>query len=204
MDESLLTRSRRLLDFLAFQWSSLVVSFDTQNREAMTKKFVEWLARIAESRDGPKSFNAMLTDLFWGPEMIPLWQRIFYWLLLVLIAAFFVLLLRVMWILYLMFKEYLSGSWRGRTAAVRRPEARFYDRLSMLLAHKGHVKPAHLTPHEFAVSLSRSSDDLSPLPEFVDWFYATQYGERTLGREQQERIQLFLQKLREDASFGAA
>lgn len=40
------------------------------------------------------------------------------------------------------------------------------------------------------------------LPEYTDWFYRAQYGRSGLDQQQVERLRVFLQRLREDASFG--
>ncbi len=85
----------------------------------------------------------------------------------------------------------------------RRPEARFYDRLLLLLAAKGHVKPAHLTPREFAEALARKHKDWAELPVFTEWFYEAQYGSRSLAVERWERLRSFLRLLREGAAFAS-
>ncbi|MFQ5503110.1 MAG: DUF4129 domain-containing protein, partial [Phycisphaerae bacterium] len=72
----------------------------------------------------------------------------------------------------------------------------------LLLAHKGHVKAEHVTPREFAAKLARSHPDMEELPEFTEWFYEVQYGGQPLERRRWERIKDFLQRLREDPSFG--
>ena len=102
-----------------------------------------------------------------------------------------------------MAKERLPfGRRRSGRQWLRRPEARFYDRLLVLLANKGHVKPAHVSPREFAVELARSYRDLAEVPRWTDWFYEAQYGRRGLDKDQWIQIKSFLQRLREDAPFG--
>jgi hypothetical protein len=196
-------RLRRLVEYLHFRWSLFVVSFDTASRERIFEQVRGWLAELEIGKVEKESFWAALHDLIWGPEMLSVWQRLLYWLLLVLSVTLFLLILRVLWLLSLMIRERLC-TWgrRGRSLA-RQPEARFYDRLLLLLAAKGHVKPAHQTPREFAGSLARRHRDFGELPVYTEWFYEVQYGGRTLGGSRREGVQSFLQRLRDDSAFGA-
>ena len=203
-DESLLARSKRLLDYLRFKWSTSVVSFDSEDRLSLVRSFEGWFAKLSRSDGHPESFIATLKALFWGPEFLAVWQRLLYWLVLALSVTFVVLALRVAWILSLMIREYIPGKRPQHRGLTRRSEARFYDRLLLLLANKGHVKDAHTTPREFARRLARAHVDLTDLPELTDWFYEVQYGQRPLSRDRWGRIRSFLQRLREDPSFGAA
>ena len=114
------------------------------------------------------------------------------------------LLLRVLWILSLMVRERLPRHKRRGAGPVRRAEAKFYDRVLLLLANKGHIKQVSLTPWEFAEEVARRHPDLAQLPEITCWFYETQYGCRELSAERRERLGIFLQRLREDSAFGAA
>jgi hypothetical protein len=204
--DTLLARAQRLLEFMQFKWATLVVSFDAESRAGLVEGFSVWFGRLhAQFRGGPEepgSLSDTILIFLWGPEFLLLWQRLFYWLLLVLCTALVILSLRVFWILSLMLREFGStGKHRG-TRIVRHPEAKFYDRLLLLLANKGHVKPGHLTPREFAVALTRTHSDLAPLPEFTEWFYQAQYGRHGLSKDRWERLRTFLLRLREDASFG--
>jgi len=192
------------MDYARFKWSTLIVGFDADNRSSVAQSFRMWFATLTGNEDEPKSLGDTIEALLWGPDLLAVWQRVFYWLLLVLCTAFVLLTLRVLWILSLMLRESLAGRPAKRTGPQRRGEAKFYDRLLLLLAHKGHVKSTQTTPREFADALARSQEDLIRLPEITDWFYEVQYGGRSLSRQQWMQIKSLLQRLREDPSFGAA
>lgn len=198
---------RRITELLEFKWSAHIISFDVESRRRVFEHLASWLGKIeAGFRAGagsPDSVARALSAFLWGPEVFTVWQRLFYWLLLVLCVAFVALALRVLWILSLMVREFVSTRRRGGTQMVRRPEAKFYDRLLLLLANKGHVKPNHLTPREFALSLSLAHDELRDVTRFTEWFYEAQYGRRRLDGGRWRELRVFLRSLREDPSFGS-
>ncbi len=202
-DDGLWSRSQRWMDYLQFKWSSLV-SFDADSRYHLVDRVTAWLGRLNESGDhGPATLSSTILAFLWGPELLSLWQRCFYWLLLLLCLMFVILTMRVLAILSLMAKERLAfGRQRPGWQWARRTDARFYDRLLLLLANKGHVKAASASPREFALELARSYRDLAELPRLTEWFYEVQYGHRTLEREQAAHVKEFLQRLREDSPFG--
>lgn len=197
-------RANRLIEYLQFKWSTTVVSFDSRNRDELVAEFERWLNRFTELGGRPRSVLEFIKLLIWGPEFLVIWMRVLYWIVLLLIVVLVVLAFRVGWILSLMARE----SWPARRimskARVRPAEARFYDRLILLLANKGHIKPAHATPKEFAERLARANHDLTGVPEIIDWFYEAQYGGKPLSRQRGESVKRLLQQLREDAAFGAA
>ncbi|MFQ5410971.1 MAG: DUF3488 and DUF4129 domain-containing transglutaminase family protein [Phycisphaerae bacterium] len=199
---SLMARIQQFMNLLQFKWSTMVVSFDATEREALSGGVRAWLTKLSQTDGQPKSFSAMVKALLWGPELPAAWLRILYWLLLALCATFVVLTMRVLWILSLMLREYLPARRHRHPRLVRSPEARFYDRMVLLLAHKGHIKAEHATPREFAASLATSHPDMADLPEFIEWFYEAQYGGKPLENHRWERIRAFLSRLREDPSFG--
>lgn len=201
-DQSLLAQIRQFVNHLQFKWSTMVVSFDASEREALAGGVRDWLTKLTQTDGQPKSFYATVKALLWGPNLPAAWLRILYWLLLVLCVTFGILTMRILWILSLMIREYLPIRRHRHPRLVRHPEARFYDRMVLLLAHKGHVKAEHVTPREFAAKLARSHPDMEELPEFTEWFYEVQYGGQPLERRRWERIKDFLQRLREDPSFG--
>jgi len=191
------------VDFLRFKWATLVVAFDTRSRGDLARWFEQWVREAQETREGTGSLLAVLRAFLWGPEMLQRWERILYWLLLVLVAVFAVLAFRVLWILSIMLQEYVMIRGKGDKAVVRKPEARFYDRLLLLLSHKGYVKPRQSTPREFALELARARREFADLPQFTEWFYEVQYGGGTLGRQRWKRLEDFLRRMREDPAFGA-
>jgi hypothetical protein len=193
---------RRFADFIRFKWSTMVVTFDTRSRTDFFAWVRRWVQELRESREGTSPVSATLHALLWGPGMLSVWQRILYWLLLVLCAALVVLSVRVTWIVSLWVRENLPATARGGRRRARFAEARFYDRLLLLLANRGFIKPRHQTPREFAAELARLRQDFSELPVMTEWFYEARFGSRPFSREQWSRLRAVLRRLREDGAFG--
>jgi len=196
------TRIRLLIDSLQFKWSLFVVSFDVASRKSLTDQFRDWLGSLSFSADSPTSFGETCRSFFWGPELLPWWQRVVYWMFLGLCAVLVLLVLRLFWMLQRLLREYLPSRRRDGRQVRRRFEARFYDRLVRLLARKGHVRAPHLTPREFAASLADRYHDLADLPEFVAWFYEAQYAGRPPDRQRRTRLRDFMQRLGDEPAFG--
>ena len=203
-DADLGARLRQMLELVQFRWSLFVVSFDKESRQELADHVQSWLRTFVAEEGGTKSFWSTMRSLMWGPEVLPLWQRLLYWLLLVLCTTLALLVLRILWILSLMLRERMPRRNHHGRVLVRRAEAKFYDRVLLLLANKGHVKPAHSTPREFAQTLARRHPDLKPVVEITEWFYEAQYGHQELSPDGRNCLGPFLQRLREDSTFGAA
>ncbi len=202
-DDSLLAKSKQLVDYVQFKWAAMVFSFDSDTRAILFRGFGDWFAKFSQQGEGSRSFTSTLKSMFWGPDVLAFWQRALYWLLIVLCLVFALLLLRLGWLVSLRLREYLPAGRRPRRGLIRRAEARFYDRLLLLLSRRGHVKTAHQTPREFARSLAVSNADLGELPECIEWFYEAQFGRRTLGEDRRRRVAALLDRLRETPLFAA-
>lgn len=192
----------RLSDYARFKWATSVVTFDTSSREELLSSLEGWIRVLTELRHKPGSLLESVMALLWGPEMIPIWQRVCYWFLLILFVLVIVLVLRVLWIGSLVLREYLPGRSRTGRGFIRRPEAKFYDRLLLLLASRGHIKPSHLTPREFADELATEHADFADMPLFTEWYYRAQYAGESLTAVEWQRVKATLARLREDTAFG--
>ena len=201
-DESFFASSLRFLNYLQFKWSAEVVTFDSDNRQNVMSGFSDWFARLTQSDSKPRTVLGTVKVMLWGPDLPALWMRLLYWFILALCVVLLIVGMRVAWILSLMVREYLPGPRHRQVGPIRRAEARFYDRLLLLLRYKGHAKSAQTTPREFARALARSHTDLAGVPEFTEWYYDVQYGRKPLGAQRKDRVRTFLQRLREDHSFG--
>jgi transglutaminase-like putative cysteine protease len=202
-DESLLARLRRLKEYLQFRWSLFIVSFDSQSRSDVVERFGTWLRSLEQVREGSRSTWALTRTFLRGPAFLTTWQRVLYWICLVLCTVFVVLVLRALWLLSMLLRESLLAGRKTRRRLIRRPEARFYDRLLLLLARKGHRKPEHQTPREFAGAVVGAYPELADVRAFTEWFYEIQYGGEPLGDDRWQRVSAVLQRLREDPAFGA-
>jgi len=202
VDNSYWARTVRAIDFLKFRWSTWIVSFDRDTRKTIYDEIRLWLANFTQEETAPRSFGELFTSFFYGPSGLTWWQRAGYWLVLVLFVVGLVLLLRVIIILSLLMRERFGKPVAHDRVVPRQPMARFYDRLLVLLASKGHVKANSATPREFAQRVASTTDDLRDLPEYTDWFYAAQYGRQEIDDQREHRLSRFFKLLRENAGFG--
>lgn len=199
----LLSELKRLAGYLQFEWSTFVVAFDADHRQELVMGFLNWLENLTSGQKGTAISWRTIREFFWGPSFLSGGQRAVYWLFLLLCAAMLIAGLRVLWIVGILARELLPRGRRGVTAPVRVPEARFYDRILLLLARKGHVKAERETPREFAARLKLRHLDLADMPDITELFYAAQYGARMLEADARERVNGFMQRLREEPGFGA-
>ncbi len=188
---------------IELKWSTTVVAFDAQTWATLVQRVVDFGEKLQQEDAGSGISGITIKTVLWGPDLLPLWQRFFYWLLLALVLVLLVLVIRALGILSLMLKESIGVGRQSRSVIVRRHDARFYDRLLLLLASKGHVKPGSRSPLEFARDLASAHRELKDLPLITNWFYEVQYGRSALTQQQQMRIRALLARLREDTAFGA-
>ncbi|MCZ6699934.1 MAG: DUF3488 and transglutaminase-like domain-containing protein, partial [Planctomycetota bacterium] len=191
-----------LYETLQLKWSAFVVAFDSDIRDELVGHFGRWFLNLKEGGQGAQSFWRAAKSLIWGPEFLSAGQRLLYWVVLCLWIALALLLMRTLWIVLLMIRAYLPAPKTSTSTLVRRPEARFYDHLLMLLAGKGYKKTPEATPREFAGRLVRAHPDLSEVGEITEWFYAAQFGRIGLASDRRRRLKKFLKRLREEPSFG--
>src|SRR5262249_23539178 len=145
----LLARIAGIAEYLQFEWVTFVVSFDAEYRRQIFGAFEHWFLRIDESRSGLAFAYDVLIRFLRGPaELLPR-QRLLYWCVLALVLLMVALILRLFWKLALMGREFFPRKSDHRTGP-RHPDARFYDRMLLLLRRRGFVKPASATPAEFA------------------------------------------------------
>lgn len=204
IDNSLMARLKRTIDFVHFRWSSWIVSFDQETREDLSTSVRSWLTATFQGDDEPRTFGEIVTALIYGPDVLLWWQRILYWAVLILAGVLIVAVVRVLWILSLFVRERIGANDEIGKRVWRRSEAQFYDRLLLLLSHKGFVKPTHVTPREFASHVASRNHDLNHVKDFTEWFYEVQYGGRELNESRWQRLKAFFSRLREDPNFGDA
>ena len=202
-DGSLLVKSRQFCDYVQFKWAAMVFSFDGDTRNLLFRGFSDWFAKFTRQGETPRPVMATLKSMLWGPDVLAFWQRLLYWLLIALCLVLIILVLRLAWLISLRLREYLPVGRRTRRGLIRRNEARFYDRLLLLLSRRGHEKPTHQTPREFARSLADSDGDLAELPACMEWFYEAQFGRRNLDEDRRKRVAALLDRLRETPLFSA-
>ncbi len=194
--EGLVARMAGIAEYLQFEWVTFVVSFDAEYRREIFSAFEHWFLRIDESRSGLAYAYDVLVAFFRGPAELQPRQRLLYWCVLALVLLMVALILRLFWKLALMAREFVP---RQKDAGIgpRHPDARFYDRMLLLLRRRGFVKPRSATPAEFAESVADADPRLADIIPCTAWFYESQYGRCALDPQQRAAVRGFLEYLRE-------
>lgn len=191
----------RLAHYLQFEWATLVVSFDAEYRRRIFGTFEGWFRRIDESSGGLAMAAEIIKAFIRGPPELAPRQRVLYWVMLALGLLLTVLILHVLWRLLLIAREFLPRRFRPGDYP-RAADARFYDRLLMLLERRGFRKPPTLTPAEFAEHVAQRAPNFAPVIDLTRWFYDAQYGQRTLSPAQRGQVREFLRFVREGPPLG--
>lgn len=188
--------------YLQFEWVTFVVSFDADYRSQLFGRFEKWFRAIDESRGGLRSLWDIVLAILRGPPELAPRQRILYWVMLALALLMVLLLLRFFWKLALMLYEFAPKR-SMQLATPRARDARFYDRMLLLLARRGFSKSSHTTPREFALQIAAKNPALSDVLRVTDAFYEVQYGRHTLSQSERARVQRVLEYLRDGRPFLA-
>jgi len=202
-DASWAALTQRWFDSLEFRWTSLVVSFDAEHRRAMVEGLVDWWRNLTGSRGQSMQWSEWLREVVYGPPEYSTQQRVLYWIVVLLVAAFALLVLRALWVISLIIHERMPRLRRNPRMARRNPQARFYDRLLTLLQRQGIHRPAALTPREFARDLTRRRPDLGGAAQVIEWFYEAQFGNRPISRDRRRAIDRMLEQLRDQGRLEA-
>lgn len=202
-ENEIVAAMRRWYDTLQFNWTSLVVSFDSEHRRAMVEGFARWWNKLS-GESAALGWSQWVREVVYGPPEYSRRQRVLYWIVVVLLALFAALVLRALWVVGLMIHERLPRLKRDTSYARRAAQARFYDRLIMMLERQGLSRPPGFTPREFARDLVRTRPDLAGVVLLIEWFYEAQFGARVMARERLMQIERMLDQLRETGHVSAA
>jgi len=182
--------------YLQFEWVTFVVSFDADFRSQLFGRLERWFQAIDESRGGLRYVYDVLLAIVRGPPELEPRQRILYWIMLALGLLMVALLLRFFWKLALMLFEFLPKR-PAHLAAPRQKDARFYDRMLLLLERRGYARPAQATPREFADDVAAREPALKDIRRVTEAFYEVQFGGRPLAQSDRARIQRIIEFLRD-------
>lgn len=188
---------RRYLDYFQYQWARLVLTYDSDVRRSLLKRFGDWLLRPA--RDEATLIGklaAFAAELFtWRIEMS--WRdRLLYWVVALLMVSLVILIGYVVavlcWRLGGRFVGWLGTRWTG---AHRAGDAGLYHRFRRRLMALGLRKRPEQTPAEFAAELAAQYPAMAPAPELISAYYEVIYGGRALSEERRSRFESFLDGL---------
>lgn len=197
-----LATMRAWYDFVQFEWANLIVSFEAAHREELWNAITKWWRQITGRDEGGGDLRTRLRELLLGPSIFTFSQRLLYWFVALLLLLLVVLVLRAAWMALLIVHEFVPRVRRGRRSLTRHPDARYYDRLLILLARQGLNKPPELTPREFARRIAAERPDLSAVVQLTDWFYEAQYGAARFDLDRRRRISELLENLRDRGRFS--
>jgi hypothetical protein len=186
---SLWDRARRIFDFLDYTWASAVVAYDREQRDNLIQNVETKVSTSA--RRGSDTLNA-LNAWFNGPQ--------FWGLSAGLISLLIVGMITLMFALVALF---FYQRWKLRRRALRiglehlPPDEQirlarqlgFYDQLVRELERRDIVRPTHLTPMEFADTLSfLPTDAHDAINRLTQIFYRIRYGRAELDPNQHRRL----------------
>ncbi len=197
-------------DWLKYVWSNYVMEMDrSRQREAVYQPLVRWARQTARRLSDPQWWLGLWHALI-GALNPAGWQleRWFNWRG-VLVVVLALMLAPLAWRncrrLIRAILARLTARPDSATAGVR-ARVDFYRRLEAVLARHGQVRPAALTPREFALAAGRrmaestGQEQLAPLPELiVEAFYRVRFGQIPLDETQSEAVRAALEALEESS-----
>lgn len=192
-----LQKLRGCADYLQFEWSNFVLTYDAQVRRDLLKRFETWLLRPARSESTLVGMvAAFVYELFaWRMEMS--WHdRLLYWGFALLIVALTVLVGYVVAVLC-----WRAGAWVARLPLYNRPrpgrssDVLFYHRLCRRLSALGLRRRPEQTPAEFAADLAARFPVLQPAADLVSAYYGVVYGGQALSAQRRADFESFLRQL---------
>ena len=192
-------RSRGLgkyLDYLQFQWSNQVVGYDDTIRQAMIKRFTEWLRRPAGYQPTWRgTLLAFVSEMIFWRSQLSLNDRLMYYAFTVMVTVLVVL---VGYVIVAGIRILVTAGARRWGANRRRGpgvEAEFYARFCRRLDRLGLCRRPSQTPAEFARELAGRWPQLAGASEVVQSYYEVAFGGQKLSPQRQERIEAFLREL---------
>ncbi len=171
---SLRARLASVLDYLQFQWSSWVVSYDILHRQALLGSFGDWMRKPSYRPERSwTGFVWTFQELIVGPETLSPLGKILYWLgLLGVLGLSGYLLVQLV-------RALLQWNRRRRRArAARNTGIRYYQRVVMSLTRHGYVRQPAETPREFAIRVEKALPQCAGLlAEMIEHYYAARHGQ---------------------------
>ena len=165
---------RQLVDAMRMRWLYYVVEYD------LTKQveFFREVARVFEKRSHTSD---------WGPLRPYLYG----------VGAVILLVLAVVIWRRLRFRIRRGGP-GGRVMSLA-AVSRLYARMLEAVARAGYLKPAGLTPLEFAEQLGGSFSGSDQVQRFTGIYYDVRYGQQELSRERSRELDGLLGEIRQEA-----
>ncbi len=192
------SRIKHLYDYMENKWANNVVAYDADSRTNLLTQVDQKMTNTAISgNEWARSIKTWLDEkLFWTISSTLLGA------LLWIMGA--TILLAIAWFMYERWKlqrraeriglDVLPGSERLRLVR----QLGFYDDLMRLLDRHDIQRPAHLTPLEFAESLSYlPSEAYDGIHRLTEIFYRIRYGKASLQVGQRRRLQAVLMRIGE-------
>jgi transglutaminase-like putative cysteine protease len=190
---------RGLGDYLQFQWADLVVAYGSDHRHELLTGFADWVKRPVQTEQTVVgAVVAFVRELFGWRLQLTTRERVIYWVFTLLVTLLIILISYVVIVVSRRITDSLVHFYRmGRSARRRHRGAAFYQQFSRQMTRLGFERPAHQTPLEFARELAARFDVLADGVEVVQDYYDVAFGGRVLSPGRHERIERFLQRLRE-------
>jgi transglutaminase-like putative cysteine protease len=192
--------ARQFLDFLEYKWAESVVAYDVHDRANVVRMLDTALTKTAVNSSGNYfAFRRWLANLSQKNEFWNASSSILKWMVYLMAAA---MVLVVLWYIierqrlrrraHRIGVDFLPPAQQVRLAR----QLAFFDQLMRVLHRRGIVRPAYLTPLEFASSLTflpRESYDL--IFRLTGLFYRVRFGDLDLSPIRQRHLHEVVRRL---------
>lgn len=183
----------KYLDYLHWQWSNLVLSFDAEQRRALFAQFTAWLLRPVQNETGLiGGLVAFVRELFGWRLKLTWGERSIYWAFTALVIS----LVLLVGYAALIASRGLLRIWRLRPGRrIGLPEVAFYYRFARQMSVWGLQRRPEQTPAEFAAELAGRFPVLADAPDLVRAYYQVLFGRQRLLPARREAIDAYLLRL---------
>lgn len=194
-DATLLGRLRHFIDFLEYTWAANVVAYDNDTQENLVDNLDRTLTKTAIDGHGFLfNFRGSLTrlaDIVATRAIGP-----------VMLLMLLVLVLAVGWFFYEKWQLKRRATRIGLETLPARERLRlarqlaFYDALVQLLERRQIIRPKHLTPLEWADSLTYlPAEAFESIRRITEIFYRIRFGATELSTGQRDRLMTIVNRL---------
>ena len=170
-------------DFLQYKWATSIVTYDNDNRLSVLHN-VE--STFTGSVEGGSSLASRIKDFFRSDKAYLFSSRL---LVAAIVVSILVLVIAITAFILEKRRLYRRAQRMGLSALPSEQQLRlarklgFYDELIRLLARQNIHRPSHMTPREFARSLSYlPAEAYGDICDLTDIYYVVRYGDQELGQ----------------------
>lgn len=196
-DTSFLTRIKHFFNFLEFKWAEHVVAYDNETRANLIEHVESGMTSTAtKTSDRFSAFRQWITD---AANVLSIGSQI------LAALVFLAILAAVGAVAYFLFERWLLRRRAARIGLEGLPEAdqlrlarqlKFYADLMTVLERRHIVRPRHLTPLEFAETLTFLPTEIyDAVHHMTRLFYTVRFGRNELPPDEHRRLTTLVSEL---------